>query len=128
MYEAYLNKIEDVGKLRNLKPGTIRTYKNNVRDFLKFINKHPDDLTCEDARDFLLYLKNKGDKASTLNNKNGALVFFYKRVLGTWPSRDKLINYSAIVVIFMVAMMVIIGLLDLGASQLVNLIMTNFSA
>ena len=46
----------------------------------------------------------------------------------TWPSREKLINYSAIVVIFMVAMMVIIGLLDTGASQLVNLIMTNFSA
>ena len=82
MYEAYINKIEDVGNLRNLKPGTIRTYKNNVRDFLKIINKHPDDLTCEDARDFLLYLKNKGNKASTLNNKNGALVFFYKRVLG----------------------------------------------
>ena len=82
MYEAYINKIEDVGNLRNLKPGTIRTYKNNVRDFLKFINKHPDDLTCEDARDFILYLKNKGNKASTLNNKNGALVFFYKRVLG----------------------------------------------
>ena len=46
----------------------------------------------------------------------------------TWPSREKLINYSAIVVIFMVAMMVIIGLLDTGASALVNLIMTNFSA
>ena len=46
----------------------------------------------------------------------------------TWPSREKLINYSAIVVVFMVAMMVIIGLLDLGASQLVNLIMTKFSA
>ena len=82
MYESYINKIEDVGKLRNLKPGTIRTYQNNIKDFLKFINKHPDELTCEDARDFLLYLKNKGDKASTLNNKNGALVFFYKRVLG----------------------------------------------
>lgn len=82
MYESYMNKIEDVGKLRNLKPGTIRTYKNNVRDFLKFINKHPEDLTCEDARDFLLYLKDKGDKSSTLNNKNGSLVFFYKRVLG----------------------------------------------
>jgi len=82
MYESYIEKIEDVGKLRNLKPGTIRTYKNNVRDFLKFINKHPETLTCEDARDFLLHLKNKGDKASTLNNKNGALVFFYKRVLG----------------------------------------------
>ena len=82
MYESYINKIEDVGKLRNLKPGTIRTYQNNVKDFLKFINKHPDELTCEDARDFLLFLKNKGDKSSTLNNKNGALVFFYKRVLG----------------------------------------------
>lgn len=82
MYESYINKIEDVGKLRNLKPGTIRTYKNNVRDFLKFINKHPEDLTCEDARDFLLYLKDKGDKSSTLNNKNASLVFFYKRVLG----------------------------------------------
>ena len=82
MYESYINKIEDIGKLRNLKPGTIRTYQNNVRDFLKFINKHPDELTCEDARDFLLHLKNKGDKASTLNNTNGALVFFYKRVLG----------------------------------------------
>ena len=46
----------------------------------------------------------------------------------TWPSREKLINYSAIVVIFMVAMMVIIGLLDTGASALVNLIMTKFSA
>ena len=46
----------------------------------------------------------------------------------TWPSRDKLINYSAIVVIVMVAMMVIIGLLDTGASALVNLIMTKFSA
>ena len=46
----------------------------------------------------------------------------------TWPSREKLINYSAIVVLFMVAMMVIIGLLDTGASQLVNLIMTRFSA
>ena len=32
MYESYMNKIEDVGKLRNLKPGTIQTYKNNVRE------------------------------------------------------------------------------------------------
>ena len=46
----------------------------------------------------------------------------------TWPSREKLINYSTIVVLFMVAMMVIIGLLDTGASALVNLIMTKFSA
>lgn len=93
MYESYINKIEDVGKLRNLKPGTIRTYQNNVKDFLKFINKHPDELTCEDARDFLLFLKNKGNKSSTLNNKNGALVFFYKRVLGKLTSSFYMMRY-----------------------------------
>lgn len=82
MYESYIDKIEVVGKLRNLKPGTIRTYKNNVISFLEYTNKNPQDLTCEDARDYLIYLQNKGNKASTLNNKNGALVFFYKRILG----------------------------------------------
>ena len=42
----------------------------------------------------------------------------------TWPTREKLVNYSTIVVLFIVFMMVVIGLLDLGASQLVNLIMS----
>ena len=82
MYESYIEKIEVVGKLRNLKPGTIRTYQKNVEDFLKFIDKNPENLTCEDARDYLVHLQSRGNKASTLNNKNGSLVFFYKRVLG----------------------------------------------
>ena len=42
----------------------------------------------------------------------------------TWPTREKLVNYSVIVVLFMLFMMVIIGLLDTGATQLVNLIMS----
>lgn len=46
----------------------------------------------------------------------------------TWPTREKLVNYTVIVVLFMIFMMVIVGLLDVGASKLVNLIMTNFSA
>ena len=82
MYESYINKIEDVGKLRNLKPKTITLYQKNVSRFLNFIKKNPEELTCEDARNYLLHLQNKGDKASTLNNNNGSLVFFYKRVLG----------------------------------------------
>ena len=40
------------------------------------------------------------------------------------PTREKLVNYSVIVVLFMLFMMVIIGLLDTGATQLVNLIMS----
>ena len=82
MYESYINKIEDVGKLRNLKPKTITLYQKNVSRFLNYIKKNPEELTCEDARNYLLHLQGKGDKASTLNNNNGSLVFFYKRVLG----------------------------------------------
>ena len=46
----------------------------------------------------------------------------------TWPTREKLVNYSVIVVLFMVFMMVIIGLIDTGASELVRLIMNSFNA
>ena len=74
MYESYINKIEDVGKLRNLKPKTITLYQKNVSRFLNYIKKNPEELTCEDARNYLLHLQGKGDKASTLNNNNGSLV------------------------------------------------------
>ena len=42
----------------------------------------------------------------------------------TWPSRDKLVNYSTIVVLFIVFMMIVIGLLDTASSALVNMIMS----
>ena len=41
----------------------------------------------------------------------------------TWPTRDKLVNFSIIVTLFMLFMMVVIGLLDTGATSLVRLIM-----
>ena len=41
----------------------------------------------------------------------------------TWPSKEKLLHYTAIVLLFMVFMIVVIGLIDFGATQLVNLIM-----
>lgn len=40
----------------------------------------------------------------------------------TWPTRDKLINYTVIVVLMIVFLMLVIGLLDMGASALVNLL------
>ena len=40
----------------------------------------------------------------------------------SWPSRKELINYSVLVVVFVVAMAVVIGLLDLGSSALVRLL------
>lgn len=38
----------------------------------------------------------------------------------TWPTKDKLIRYSCIVVLFIIFMMVVIGLLDKGASALIT--------
>ena len=38
----------------------------------------------------------------------------------TWPSRSELINYSVVVLVFMIAMAVIIGLLDAASGQLIT--------
>ena len=40
----------------------------------------------------------------------------------TWPSRQDLIQYTLIVLVFLVFMGVVIGLLDLGSTALVKLI------
>ena len=40
----------------------------------------------------------------------------------TWPSKKDLITYSIVVVVFMVFMAIVIGLLDLGATELVDLL------
>ena len=48
---------------------------------------------------------------------------FYELKKVTWPSKKKLINYSVIVLLFMLFMGIVIGLLDAGASTLINLLM-----
>ena len=40
----------------------------------------------------------------------------------TWPTKSALVNYSLIVLLFMVVMGVVIGLFDMGAGALVRLI------
>ena len=44
------------------------------------------------------------------------MAFELKKV--TWPTRSELINYSLVVLVFMVAMAIIIGIIDAGAAQL----------
>ena len=48
---------------------------------------------------------------------------FYELKKVTWPSKQKLINYSVIVLLFMLFMGIVIGLLDAGASTIINLLM-----
>lgn len=40
----------------------------------------------------------------------------------SWPTRKQLLNYSVLVLIFMVFMGIVIGVLDTGATQLVHLL------
>ena len=47
---------------------------------------------------------------------------YYELKKVTWPSKHKLITYSIIVLLFMLFMGVVIGLLDMGASALVRLL------
>ena len=81
MYENYLNQLEEAGKIRNLKERSINCYKNYVSYFLNYMNKIPEDLTCQDVREFLLAKKDEGLKATTLNLYNSAIRFFYRNVL-----------------------------------------------
>ena len=53
----------------------------NVSYFLNYMEKHPEELTCQDVRDFLLAKKDDGLKATTLNLYNSAIRFFYRNVL-----------------------------------------------
>jgi len=41
----------------------------------------------------------------------------------TWPTKEKLVNFSIIVVLMIIFLMVVIGLLDTGASALIQMMM-----
>ena len=47
---------------------------------------------------------------------------YYELKKVTWPSKEKLIAYSIVVLVFMLFMGIVIGLLDMGASALVRLL------
>ena len=79
MYNDYLLQLEEAGKIRNLKQRTIDCYKNYVSSFLNYMNKNPEELTCQDVREFLLRKKEEGLKATTLNLYNSAIRFFFRK-------------------------------------------------
>lgn len=81
MYETYLSEIETAGKLRNITDSTIQSYKFCVRHFLEVSAKNPQELTCEDVRDFLLFKIHKGCSPQTVNLYNSSIHFFYRYVM-----------------------------------------------
>ena len=49
---------------------------------------------------------------------------YYELKKVSWPTKQELINYSLVVIAFMVIMGVIIGLIDFGAGALVDLLIS----
>ena len=47
---------------------------------------------------------------------------YYELKKVTWPTKERLVSYSLIVLVFMLFMSVVIGLLDMGASALVRML------
>ena len=82
--------------------------------------------------------KTVAKKTDNTPSKGSKFVNFFKNLPGniarpfrdmwhelkkvTWPSKKDLINYSLIVLAFIIFMGVVIGLLDLGSSELVKLL------
>lgn len=60
MYEDYLKKMKDECLLRNRAESTYNTYENHVIKFLEWVKKNPDEVTLEDARNYILRCVLKG--------------------------------------------------------------------
>lgn len=57
-----------------------------------------------------------------IGRKFKEMFFELKKV--TWPTKKDMINYSIVVLVFIVIMGVIIGVIDLGAGKLVDLMVS----
>ena len=82
MYEEYYEKLKNECLLRNRKEGTVETYTANIKKFLEWSGKNPEELTLEDCRNYIFDLRiNKGMSTQHCNGINSALKFFFRHVL-----------------------------------------------
>ena len=49
---------------------------------------------------------------------------FHEMKKVSWPTKKELLNYSVVVFVFMIVMGIIIGVIDLGAGALINMIVS----
>lgn len=69
-------------ELRGLNPATKRNYLRAARSCIEHTKKRPEDITVEDAREFLLYLQRQGASVTTLRNLSVGLRFYLRVTLG----------------------------------------------
>ena len=76
-----LNNLERELKIRGFSPRTVKSYLLQNKSFLNFIKKSPKEISNDDIRQYLLFLKNKNCTNSTLNVALNALKFYYRQIL-----------------------------------------------
>jgi site-specific recombinase XerD len=87
--ESYINSFIENMSIRGFTPNTQKTYLRYLTSFLSFIQKEPLILTSEDARTFLIHLKNdKKASSASINGHNTVNRFFYEYTLNQlWDTK-----------------------------------------
>ena len=82
MYEEYFDKLKKAFQIRNRKESSLEAYKQSIAKFFNATGKNPEDVTLEDARDYIFDLRvNQKKSTQYCNSINSALKFFYRFVL-----------------------------------------------
>ena len=82
MYEEYFEQLKEECLIRNRSPRTAETYISNIKSFMRWTgNKPMQELSLQDARDFILFKRKSGVSASTCNFYNSSICFLYKHIL-----------------------------------------------
>lgn len=81
---VYLQRMEQQLVLKAYSPSTMRTYLNEVRQFLQLLGKHDaGDFTTDRIRDYLAYCSRELKLSEhTIHSRMNALKFLYEQVLG----------------------------------------------
>ncbi len=86
-----IQKLKHELKLKNYSIKTQKNYYNIVKEFLYRIKDLPDGKRPDDAKQYILYLKDeKKHASSTINVASAALSFFYKKVLDSKIMTEKI--------------------------------------
>ena len=81
MYEDIFELVTNATRKRNLKESTANAYCHALSPFLNATNKPWQELTIEDADNYLTAKRMAGIMPETYNHYYGALRFLYKRIL-----------------------------------------------
>ena len=80
-YFSQLKKLETELTLRGMSKSTKKAYFKFNAQFLRFIQKSPDNITKDDIKSYLAELIGKETAPRTINLARSALLFYYNEVL-----------------------------------------------